>query len=516
MVIFYTIAYNAERTLPRTIQSVLDQTEPDWIWYLVDNGSQDATGKTIDEYAAKDARIISLRNEINMRYTPDTSFFRLAHRHEDTDWFCFLDADDTYYAGFLEHMLAFAAKYDLDVAACGSDFIEEATGEISGRRILTEDLILTRPEDFGMHFPVYYQFMRTNWAKLFSIRIAKRLDTTRAGAPYGGDTLYTQEMLRHAGRFGILAESLHRYYHVPKSMSRQWNPRRFESDKLLYRMSCSFLTDKCGAVSAQNRWFLQGVYSYAVADTANVVRTSGLSPADKLREYRAIAGDPLTRAAYRECTDKSVHQSRSELLRGALQAGAALDGQEDRDLCAVLKWIAPDCAQTVSADNAALFLEEPELLQALLQNDPKALLEGLLTQVEQGRSAEKYAVPHLIRTLAADDPVLCRIDDGVFLQKYAGLYRKARQGEYLDALDEMTGLLLENKVSGGEETFLQLFISLAAMEDQAPAFIFGKLQLAIWYLHQDRKEPCRALVDELAEMGVGDETLADIRAELDA
>ena len=36
--IFYTYAYNAEKTIKRTIESVLAQTHKDFLYYVVDNG----------------------------------------------------------------------------------------------------------------------------------------------------------------------------------------------------------------------------------------------------------------------------------------------------------------------------------------------------------------------------------------------------------------------------------------------------------------------------------------------
>ena len=516
MVIFYTMAYNAERTLLRTIQSVLDQTQSDWMWYLVDNGSKDSTGKIIDQYAAADARIISLRNKKNGVFSPETYFMALASRHDDTDWFCFLDADDIYYADFLEQMLMFTAEYNLDVAACGSDFVDAETGELREHRTLAEDMILTRPEEFGVYFPDYYQFMRTNWGKLFSVKILKHLDTSRiVRLFYGTDTLYTQETLRIANRFGILAKPLHRYYISHRSRSYTYVPTRFKADQILYQKACSFLINKCGIVSAHNRRFLQVIYSDAVADTVNVIFGSSLTQESKLRKYCTIAANPLTSAAYQECGDESAIHSRKTLLYRTLQAGAALEQQENQHFSAVLQSLLPRCVQIVTPVNASLFLEDPLLLQALLQDVPETLLYGLLTRMERDQAAEKYAIPKMIQTLAAENPLLCQIDDPVFLRKYAGLYRKVWQGGYIDALDEMTGLLLENKVVDGWETFLQLYISLAAIENQVSAFIFGKLQLAMLYLRENRKEECRCVVNELIEMGVDDERLTDICAELD-
>ena len=49
--------YNAERTIRRCIESILNQEYTDFELLLVDDGSMDTSGAICDEYAAKDKRI---------------------------------------------------------------------------------------------------------------------------------------------------------------------------------------------------------------------------------------------------------------------------------------------------------------------------------------------------------------------------------------------------------------------------------------------------------------------------
>ena len=72
---------------------------------------------------------------------------------------------------------------------------------------------------------------------------------------------------------------------------------------------------------------------------------------------------------------------------------------------------------------------------------------------------------------------------------------------YLAALDRMTALLLENTLLNSEEAFLRLYLTLAAVENQIPAFLFGKFRLAELCRRENRLEECRSLLAELAEMG---------------
>lgn len=258
---------------------------------------------------------------------------------------------------------------------------------------------------------------------------------------------------------------------------------------------------------------MQCVYSNAVSDTIGVIQASALSPEEKLREYRRIAENPITLASYRECMDESVWKNKTLLLQAALEAGIAQEKRDDKDLRLLAQLLLPRCGQAVNKWSAQMFLEAPSLLQALVRDDIDAVMEVLLERIVDGREIKRYDIAGIIRALAVEEPLLCQIDNAAFLRKYTGVYWKVWKGDLFGALDEMTGLLLENKVSSGREMFLTLFISLAAMEEQVPAFIFGKKQLARLYLRQGRREQVHTIVSDLTEMGVEDAELEILRRE---
>ena len=55
------MAYNAQATIRRTIESILNQTFENFQYYILDNASADDTEDIIGEYAEKDQRIVPLR-----------------------------------------------------------------------------------------------------------------------------------------------------------------------------------------------------------------------------------------------------------------------------------------------------------------------------------------------------------------------------------------------------------------------------------------------------------------------
>jgi glycosyltransferase involved in cell wall biosynthesis len=281
-VIVYTCAYNAEKTIRRTVNSVLAQTHNDWIYYIVDNGSTDRTDAIIHKYVERDSRIIPLANKQNHVWEPGNDWLSIITSHSRDAYFCFLDADDEYKPDFLEKMLAFMEANNIDIAACGNDLIDAKSGRLTGTRALARNLII-EGGGFGEYFANYYRFTRTYWGKLYTVAALTKYDYTRCpDVAYGWDTLFTQEAFRNASRVGILAESLHKYYLSPHSVSYQLDDKRIVSDRILHDMAVNYLKDKAGQVSPRNEEFLLLVYMDALTSTLKVLLNSKLSDAEKL------------------------------------------------------------------------------------------------------------------------------------------------------------------------------------------------------------------------------------------
>lgn len=96
--------YNAEKFLKDTIQTVLEQTYPNWELLLVDDCSNDNSVDIIKEYVKDDKRIRLLKNEKN-------SGAALTRNHGIKEakgtYLCFLDADDLWEKEKLEKQLKF-------------------------------------------------------------------------------------------------------------------------------------------------------------------------------------------------------------------------------------------------------------------------------------------------------------------------------------------------------------------------------------------------------------------------
>ena len=276
-VLFFTQAYNAEKTLSMAMESVLNQTYKNFDYYVLDNGSNDRTGRIIRKYEKLDSRVRFIRNEINIT-SPRINFQRWIDTiEEEYDYLTWLDADDEYRPQYLENMLRFMKEHDLQVAACGYDFIDAKTKSFVGTRILEHDLILsgTWPSE---HFVKYHQFMRNIWCRVYSWplvlsenRFGDLSDDVVDNLYYGVDTIFAMSAFKNSERAGILAESLHKYYMSASSAAFAWNSRRIGNDQLLDDFTRNFVRAKSGTITPQNDDFLFLIYFNAIKDSVNVL-----------------------------------------------------------------------------------------------------------------------------------------------------------------------------------------------------------------------------------------------------
>lgn len=296
-----TNANNAEKTIRRAIESVLNQTCADLLYYINDNGSTDATKEIIKEYASKDSRIVPFYNKINRVYEDEYirhNFCELTENIDDNDFLCYLDADDEYHPTFLEDILSFMEQYKLDIGCCGTNMLSVNNNNmIIGKRILTHNLIL-EGEDFSNQFPVYHQFARAVWGKVYKgFTLRERVlydDPNDYSFPsYGSDTVQTLNAFSKADKVGILAKTLHNYYFSEKSDSYRLDPKRVISDQLQHKITLEYL-EKFGPVIQNNIDFLYTVYCNAIIDTIKVIIASKEAEEKKLNLLTEIFINKIT------------------------------------------------------------------------------------------------------------------------------------------------------------------------------------------------------------------------------
>lgn len=121
LVSIVTPAYNCEKYLRQTVESVLAQSYTDWEMIIVDDCSTDGTLALAQQLAAVDARIRVVRNEQNQGVSMTRNRGIAEARGK---YIALLDGDDLWEPDKLERQAALLEQ-GFDLAYCSYDFWDE-------------------------------------------------------------------------------------------------------------------------------------------------------------------------------------------------------------------------------------------------------------------------------------------------------------------------------------------------------------------------------------------------------
>lgn len=200
--------YNAEKTLHRCVNSILNQDYIDFELLLIDDGSKDSSGAICDEYAAKDARVRVIHKE-NSGVSASRN---LALNEAKGEYLQFLDADDWITPNATRLLVESAVLNGCDMVI--SDFYRVIGERLSHKGSIDEDGVLTREEfaNLMMENPAdfYYGVL---WNKLYSRAIIEknqlRMDPKISWCE---DFMFNLEYIRHCENIFVLQVPI--YYYV--------------------------------------------------------------------------------------------------------------------------------------------------------------------------------------------------------------------------------------------------------------------------------------------------------------
>lgn len=126
LVSIITPAYNCEKFISETIESVLAQTYPHWEMIIVNDKSTDNTEKIIREYTTKDSRI----KLINLNVNSGAAVARnTAIEKSNGRFIAFLDSDDRWKREKLEIQLEFMLRNNYGFTFTGYEYIKDENNQ---------------------------------------------------------------------------------------------------------------------------------------------------------------------------------------------------------------------------------------------------------------------------------------------------------------------------------------------------------------------------------------------------
>ena len=502
LISIYTQVYNTpEDYLRQCIESVLAQTYPNFEYIILDNGSTDGSAEILQEYAQQDTRIILTRVEPNV---PGWRFSEIGIQALGTYFAC-IDSDDWWEHDYLERILSFLKQNHLDIALTGTIAHYDESGQSAILRKLDQPLVFTQTQ-FAQQYPKYWVYPSTVWASLISLKIIKEtIDVTtlvQKRYAYGLDTMMMLRYLNKCQRIGIDSSALYHYRIRKNSVSYKYNPKRFEANLAYCDHIRAFLVNH-HTFDAQKKEWLKRVYLNSVTESVRLALGAQNTLHEKLEVCGEIAAHPQTADSLQsDCKERTIFL---DMLRQfatvAIQRG---DEGDLGGLLPVLRLVCPQCGAHVSVELLKLCQKDAALQSLLLQDNLTSLALALGERIAQGRYVKQFDLPGILASLLPENP-LSTIRDAKFYRTYPSLCAEVIKGNNINALDGMTEALMNRQVSYGVESYLQLYLTLAALEQQVPAFLFGKVQLAQFYFEQGNSAACKLVLDELEEMGMGEQ-----------
>jgi len=286
-VVFYTRAYNAEKYIRQTIESILSQTEKDIRLHIRNNGSTDSTGEIIREYAKKDSRISFQENKVNHVFeegqTTETPYI-------ESEYVSFLDSDDYLESNYVEEMYKAAKKNDADIVVCGTTMFMENDISRRGNRIPPK-ISTTNMKEVNRQFINLYGSLRPLWGKLFKTDFYFKYeeefiaDRRKNNLRNGADTYMCLSFMKKCNSFVSIDKSLHNYRIRDKSAYHtNIDVERIKNGETLFYLACSYLK-QTDDLTRENIVFLIQVFWNHVKDLIELILLQKNISSDKKLEF---------------------------------------------------------------------------------------------------------------------------------------------------------------------------------------------------------------------------------------
>ncbi|MGN0392603.1 MAG: glycosyltransferase family 2 protein [Bariatricus sp.] len=209
--------YNAEATISRCIESIINQEYRDFELLLIDDGSTDSSGTICDRYAAEDSRIRLIHKE----NTGVSETRNMALDLACGTYLQFLDSDDWITPNATRLFVEEAERYHCDMVI--SDFYRVVGKRVAHKGDIDDDCVLTQ-EEFSAHMlqnpaDFYYGVL---WNKLYRRDIVEKYHLRmNPQISWCEDFMFNLEYIRHAEVFYALQVPVYYYVKTKGSLASQ-------------------------------------------------------------------------------------------------------------------------------------------------------------------------------------------------------------------------------------------------------------------------------------------------------
>ena len=206
-------AYNVETYIPRSIESVLNQTYKEFELIIVDDGSPDRSGNIAEEYARRDAKICVIHQANGGLSDARNTGMKVARGK----YILFVDSDDYIDESLLENVVHVAEKEAADVTIFGY-FIDRIS--VGKKKLERQDICanygIYKYEDLKniQIDSKLLQMVGYAWNKLYNMQfLRKNKCTFTKGLSVVEDIVFNLSVLSKLNKLIILDKPLYHYIH---------------------------------------------------------------------------------------------------------------------------------------------------------------------------------------------------------------------------------------------------------------------------------------------------------------
>ena len=230
--------YNARFYLENTINSVLAQTFNNFELIIINDGSTDGSAELCEEIAKKDKRITVLHQQNQGVCATRNKGIEVAQ----SEYICFIDADDEVEPDMLECLYNNAKEYNVDISCCGI-LQKTLNGKINSQFCSGEKEYHKDNKKLISGFfdnPVYREVLYGPYNKLIKSDIVKSVHFNKNFA-IGEDLLFLFECIEKTKSFYFENRGLYHYIKRPNSATTSsFSVKRFD-----YIYVADILLEKC-------------------------------------------------------------------------------------------------------------------------------------------------------------------------------------------------------------------------------------------------------------------------------
>jgi glycosyltransferase involved in cell wall biosynthesis len=213
--------YNSESYLTKCLYNIINQTYTNLEILVINDGSTDTSGQIIDEFAAKDDRIVAFHKQNG----GIGSAYKVAFQEMTGDYVLFVDSDDWLELNAVEELVKLAVEHDADLVSFGIRAFNTSGNEVNLPTLLNLDQINTTNEAIlKTHFEI---LKHPTLVRLYKRHLFK--DIVIFEQNIGIDEMLTPQLLAKCNKAVYTSRVFYNIITRPNSVSRA----EFSNKKIL-------------------------------------------------------------------------------------------------------------------------------------------------------------------------------------------------------------------------------------------------------------------------------------------